>query len=61
MKIHFVNITRVRYQNLSISISIKISGYQKSVLTVREAGRNLIGPYDSLENMFKDFGIDINP
>ncbi|GHV48302.1 hypothetical protein FACS1894204_12490 [Synergistales bacterium] len=41
-------------------------GYEPNEETVKvledsEAGRNLIGPYDSLENMFKDFGIDVNP
>ena len=31
------------------------------VLEDSEAGRNLLGPYDTLENMFKDFGINVEP
>jgi hypothetical protein len=30
-----------------------------AVLRDCEAGRNLLGPYDSIEEMFRDFGIDI--
>jgi hypothetical protein len=30
------------------------------VLEDIEAGRNLLGPYPSLEAMFKDFGIDVD-
>jgi hypothetical protein len=31
------------------------------VLEDSEAGRNLLGPYDTLEDMFKDFGINVDP
>jgi hypothetical protein len=31
------------------------------VLEDSETGRNLLGPYDTLEDMFKDFGINVDP
>jgi predicted nucleic acid-binding Zn-ribbon protein len=30
------------------------------ILEDSEAGRNLLGPYDTLDDMFKDFGINVD-
>jgi hypothetical protein len=42
-----------------------LEGHEPNEETIRvlkdsEDGRNLLGPYDTLEDMFKDFGIDVD-
>ena len=45
--------------------SLRDEGYMPNAETIKvlkdsEAGRNLLGPYHSVEEMFRDFGINVD-